>query len=109
MRRTLTDSDTHQNTTLLGARVRVLRHVVYRSFPAEMVMLNLGTGTYHGLNATAGRMLEMLQVSDTVAGAAARLMSEFPEAREAIEGDLCALARTLIERGLLEIDGVHAD
>ena len=36
-------------------------HVVYRTFVTETVALNIETGQYHGLNATAGRMLEVLE------------------------------------------------
>ena len=42
----------------LASKVTRPQHVVYRSFPSETVVLNLQTGSYHGLNATAGRMLD---------------------------------------------------
>ena len=47
--------------SLLTCKVTVPQHVVYRSFPTETVVLNLNTGKYHGLNATAGRMLDELE------------------------------------------------
>ena len=43
----------------LDAHASVPQHVVYRRFAAETVVLNLETGTYHGLNATGARMLEL--------------------------------------------------
>ncbi len=46
---------------VLAATARMPAHVVYREFPAEVVLLNLQTGRYHGLNPTAGRMLRALE------------------------------------------------
>ena len=40
--------------------VRIPKHVVFRSFGSETVLLNLSTGQYHGLRGTGGRMLEVL-------------------------------------------------
>ena len=45
---------------ILSARPAVPDHVVYREFVNETVVLNLETGTYHGLNPSGGRMLEAL-------------------------------------------------
>ena len=48
-------------------------HVVYREFVQETVILNLETGTYHGLNPTGGKMLQTLSNAPTVKEAAATL------------------------------------
>ena len=53
---------------LLASRARLPQHVVHRSFVAETVVLNLRTGKYHGLNPTAGRMLEALDAAADGAG-----------------------------------------
>jgi len=55
-------------------RARVPNNVVYRTFAYETVVLNLNTGKYHGLNRTAGRMLESLDRSPTV-GEAVELLA----------------------------------
>jgi hypothetical protein len=92
--------------TLLAARVRLPQHVVHRSFVAETVVLNLQTGQYHGLNPTAGRMLQALQDAPTVGAAVPELAGEYGVPPEQIERDLLALARALLERGLIEtVDG----
>jgi hypothetical protein len=87
---------------LLAARVRLPQHVVCRSFVAETVVLNLQTGRYHGLNPTAGRMLEALQAAPTVGGAIPELAGEYNVEQEQIQRDLLALASGLLERGLIE-------
>jgi hypothetical protein len=90
---------------VLARKARVPAHVVFRSFPRETVVLNLDTGKYHGLNPTAGRMLELLENADTIDAAAARLAEEYGQDLETIRHDLHDLCIELCERGLLEIVG----
>jgi hypothetical protein len=94
-----------KQAALLGARVKVPQHVVYRSFPSETVVLNLETGKYHGLNSTAGQMLEEMERAASVGEAAATAAAAFDQPREQIEEDMRELCQALLERGLLEIDG----
>jgi Coenzyme PQQ synthesis protein D (PqqD) len=88
---------------LLAARVRLPQHIVHRGFVAETVVLNLRTGKYHGLNPTAGKMLEAIEASDTVAAAVPGLALEYGLEQTQIEQDLVALCQGLLERGLIEI------
>jgi hypothetical protein len=87
---------------LLNARARLPQHVVHRSFVAETVVLNLRTGKYHGLNPTAGKMLDALEASPTVGAAVPELADEYGLEQEQIQSDLLALTRGLLERGLIE-------
>jgi len=87
---------------LLDARVRLPQHVVHRSFVSETVVLNLRTGKYHGLNPTAGKMLEALEVAPTVRDAIPVLSGEYGLEQEQIQRDLLSLTRGLLERGLIE-------
>ena len=82
-------SPANATTLTPSARVRVPEHVVFRSFAAETVVLNLDTGLYHGLNRTAGLLLERLDVGRSVA--------------EEVERDCVELCRELHERGLIEL------
>lgn len=94
-----------QREELLTARLRVPGHVVYRSFPDETVMLNLQTGKYHGLNATAREMLDALERANSVGAALAELTQRFDAPRDEIERDLRELCADLLERRLIELDG----
>jgi Coenzyme PQQ synthesis protein D (PqqD) len=93
------------DASVLGGKARIPAHVVFRSFPRETVVLNLDTGKYHGLNPTAGRMLELLEKSETVDAAAMRLAEEYGQDLAVIRRDLYELCVELRERGLLEIVG----
>jgi hypothetical protein len=95
--------DTDPDELSLESRVRVPGHVVYRAFVNETVALNLGTGTYHGLNPTAGRMLEAVSAAGTLREAAKTLASDNAWDLPTVQSDLMGLCRTLVEKGLLEI------
>jgi hypothetical protein len=85
--------------------VEIPANVVYRAFVDETVVLNLDTGLYHGLNRTAGRMLELLAEDGDVAVAARRLASETGAPEETIAADLEAFCADLSERGLIRVAG----
>jgi hypothetical protein len=89
-------------------RARIPDHVVHRDFPGETVVLNIETGQYHGLNATAGRMFAALDEADTVSKAAITLAGEFGVSRDRIERDLVDLCTALADRGLLEVHQIQA-
>jgi hypothetical protein len=88
-------------------KVRVPRHVVYREFSAETVVLNLDTGRYHGLDRTGGDMLETLHGAGSIGEAAQVLSERWGVERERLESDLLAFCGDLAARGLVEVDGGH--
>ena len=101
----MSSSTTPSQTGLLKAKIKVPQHVVYRTFPTETVVLNLQTGKYHGLNPTAGRMLETLEQADSVLDAAAIAAAEYEQPQAATERDMCELCNALLARSLIEVDG----
>jgi Coenzyme PQQ synthesis protein D (PqqD) len=90
----------------LDANVRVPRHVVYRSFAAETVVMNLETGEYHGLSPAAGRALELLDRTGSARLAAARLAGEAGMPIEQAERECAAWCAGLADLGLLQVSEV---
>jgi len=89
---------------ILDSRAVVPDGVVSRAFDAELLLLNLATGTYHGLDATGARMLELLrETGGDVRLSVDRLAAEYDVASEEIAGDLADFCAELAERGLLEM------
>lgn len=86
----------------MGATVSVPNHVMHRAFPAETVVLNLKTGTYHGLNHTAGRILKALEEVGSVADVTRKLAAEYGEPVVRVQADVCHLCQNLFDRGLIE-------
>jgi hypothetical protein len=92
---------------MMSSRLHVPEHVVYRSFEAETLLLNLQTGQYHGLNETGGRMLELLKRTDGHVGEATRLLAdEYGVEFDEIAMDLASFCAALAERGLVEVSPV---
>ena len=96
------------NRHLLAYRVSIPETIVYREFVAETVILNLSTGTYHGLNAVGGRMLEVLSKVQRVADAAEQLAAEYGQPLDDIQRDICDFCSDLGERGLISLEEVPA-
>lgn len=94
---------------VLASRAVVPGHVVYRSFVAETVILNLNTGKYHGVNPSGGFMLELLDKLDSIEQASVALAREYDLPLEQAVDDLCSFCMELERRGLIELRGADAD
>jgi hypothetical protein len=90
---------------LLDATIRVPEHVIFRSFSSETVALNLETGTFHGLNSTAGRMVELIARAGRARDAVGQLAEEYGVPDEQIAADMQILLQVLVDRSLIEIHG----
>jgi Coenzyme PQQ synthesis protein D (PqqD) len=93
----------HSREEVLSARPSVPDHVVYREFVNETVVLNLETGTYHGLNPSGGKMLETLGSASSVRDAAVTLAEYYGRPLPEIEEDLNEFCLRLHEQGLVEL------
>lgn len=76
--------------------------VVSREVAGEMVLLDLTSGTYFGLNSVGARVWERLNEGPSSISELARLIeSEFDAPYEQIERDVIDLARNLAENALI--------
>lgn len=85
------------------SKIAVPSYVVRRAFATEMVVLNLEKGIYYALNATAGRMLDLLDETSDFTETARRLAAEYDRSATGIEQDLSTLCEELLDRGLIEL------
>lgn len=90
--------------SLLKGKVRLGPDVVYRELGGEMVLLNLRTGVYFGLNQTGAEMWTLLLKLQEPAHVVAALEQEYAVGRSHLENDLGALLSTLREKRLVEVD-----
>jgi hypothetical protein len=78
--------------------------VVHRDFEAETLLLNLGTGTYHGVNVTGRRILALLrETGGDIRMSVERLAGEHGVPVAQIAGDVAEFCAELAQRGLLEL------
>jgi hypothetical protein len=95
--------DDATNGALPRGRITVPGDVVRRAFGEETVLLNLTTGKYHGLNGTAGRMLDLLESSGDADATARAVAEEFGVGLEVVAPDVAELCEQLRERGLIDV------
>ena len=96
---------TASDDALLQSRITIPEHVVIRRFAEESIALNLTSGDYHGLNATAATMLEELDGGDTPAAVARSISERAGVPLETVTADLLELLRELSGRELVKVDG----
>lgn len=94
---------------LLASRAEIPDNVVYRSFVAETVILNLNSGKYHGVNPSGGFMLELLDKLGSVEEASLALAREYGLPLDQAVDDLCDFCIDLEQRELIELRRVDAD
>jgi hypothetical protein len=83
--------------------VTIATDLVSSGLADEVVILNLRSGVYHGLEAVGARVWEMIQAPVAVDAVRDALLSEYDVEPARCEQDLLALIEDLKSHGLLEI------
>lgn len=85
----------------MDRRLRVPDSVVFRAFATETVALNLDAGRFHGLNPTAGRMVEIIRAHASPSDALPTMAEEFGQSEETLRPMVETLVDQMLARGLL--------
>jgi hypothetical protein len=72
-----------------------------RTVGDEVVILDLATGTYFGLDPAGARIWELMGEGKTLAEVCDRMLDEYEVSREELERDTLRLAEDLVEHGLI--------
>lgn len=89
----------------LSEKFKISDDVVAREVGGEMVLLDLASGQYFGLDSVGGRIWELLtDQPHTLAQLCDEIEAEFDAPRDKIEADLLALAVQLREQELIVAD-----
>ena len=86
-----------------AARVSTPRQVVTRLLGDELVLLNLDTEIYFGLDEVGTRMWDVLSSSPSVEAAFEQLLSEYDVDPASLRADLETLLTQLVDGGLVEL------
>ena len=82
-------------------RVSVRDGVMFNRVGDEVVLLDLDSGTYFGLDAVGGRVWDLLTGSATIAETIETMLAEFDVERDTLERDVLRLVNELEEKGLI--------
>lgn len=77
--------------------------VMFNRIGDEIVILDLDSGTYYGLDPVGSRLWELLSGGATLDDAIATMASEYDVDRETLERDLSVLLNELREKQLLVV------
>ena len=86
----------------LDDRFAVSEDVVAREVGGELVLLDLGSGQYFGLDKVGGRIWELLsEAPHDLHALCEKIENEFDAPRDRIESDLRALIKQLQDQALI--------
>jgi len=86
------------------ATVTVNSQAVACDLEGEVVILNLESGVYFGLNAVGGDIWNYIQTEHTVEDIIQHLLQEYRVERSRCEAEVTALLHTMSTRGLVKIE-----
>jgi len=77
--------------------------VMAREVGDETVILDLGSGTYYGLDPVGARIWQLMSEGKTLQEICDTMLDEYDVTREALERDVVELAEKLLEQKLISI------
>ena len=83
--------------------VKIPDPVMARAVGDELVILDLASGAYFGLDGVGMLVWHALSAGKSLAETCAAVLDEYEVARESIEADIVALVEDLVAKGLVEI------
>jgi Coenzyme PQQ synthesis protein D (PqqD) len=88
----------------LTSRLKANRDVVFRDLQGELVLLNLKSGVYFGLDPVGTRMWQLLHEHRSLHEVLAALLDEYDVAETRCERDLVGFVRALVENELVNLE-----
>ena len=86
-----------------AAKYCIPSHVICETLDSEMVLLNLDTGIYFGLNASGVCVWKHLSETQTYQSAVTELCQAADASEEQVRRDVERLVARLLEHGLLQL------
>jgi hypothetical protein len=89
--------------TLLNATVVAIKDVLGCELLEEVIILNLKSGVYYGLDSLGARIWELIQKPMLVRDVCDVILDEYDVEREKCERDLCIFLQELVVNSLVEV------
>jgi len=94
---------THDSGPSLNDSVKIDDQVVFRELEGEMVLLNLETGIYFGLDPIGTRIWTLLRERESLQQVFEVLLQEYDVPEPVLKADLLRLAREFSSHGLARV------
>ena len=94
---------THDSGPSLNDSVKIDDQVVFRELEGEMVLLNLETGIYFGLDPVGTRIWTLLREHESLQQVFEVLLQEYDVPEPVLKADLLRLAREFSSHGLARV------
>ena len=88
-----------------SGRVTAAKHVLAQELEGELVLLNLTSERYFGLDETGSSIWRELTTARSIDGAYERLLSAYEVGPKKLRDDLRSFVSQLIENDLIEVNG----
>jgi hypothetical protein len=85
----------------MSDRVTVHPSVISRELSGELVLLNLESGVYYGLDHVGTRVWQLLLEDKSVSDVCDAMVGEYEVQPDVLQEDVSALVRELCEKGLV--------
>ena len=89
--------------TTLASKVEIPERVTFSEVDGEMVLLNLESGKYYGLDEVGARSFALMAEHSNIQAAFQALLAEYEVESHRLEIDLIALVEDLEKHGLLRV------
>ena len=86
-----------------ASRVNIAEGVVFRDLQGELVLLNLTTGVYFGLDRVGTRIWNLLETGQTLSQVLSLLLEEYAVTEAQGRQDLECFISQMLEKGLMAI------
>lgn len=90
-------------TIQISDRVSVAANVLAKELSGEVVLLDLTSGTYFGLDNVGARAWQLLAQGLTLAATCEQMATEYDVDRHTLEADVLALVNQLQQRALVNV------
>lgn len=85
------------------SRIEVSPSVIYRDVSGEVVLLNLQSGVYYGLDPIGSRMWQLLMEQRALDDVCAVMVEEYDVSVDVLRADLARLVDELSSKGLVTV------
>ncbi|MCG3154480.1 MAG: hypothetical protein DKINENOH_01074 [bacterium] len=92
-----------ERTLTASTRVVAAPEQIFSDLGGEIVILNVASGVYHGLDEVGARIWHLLQQPITVAELHATILAEFEVEAEQCRQDILQLLHELLDAGLINL------